>query len=296
MLTVLNNYKFKVRDAVIVSLIIHALLLLLIRNNKEAFLFEGEELDTKPVRFIFPDTPAEDVVPSKDAPYSDANRISKSPVPEKISEDVNPKIKGNSDIQIKPQVHSIENPVEDLKTAESESENQVTSSEISPEDSSLKAEPETNKKQERPSIKELASNPSKYLNSAELFNRGEGSARKFDDSIQFLEPETMKHPCWGNYPQRIQMIVRYNLSRTLPYHLIYTKAISVIRFRLFKDGHIEDLRIHKYIGIKQLANITHHAIDISEFPPYDCPYEFVNVQYTFYVGYDPEEVEDVGNN
>ncbi|MBU1627271.1 TonB C-terminal domain-containing protein [bacterium] len=289
-------------DAIIVSLIIHALLLLFIarerdmlisEKSKKMLVFQKEDWDKKkPLMFVYPDNPPSKAQPRKDAPYSDANRVSKNPLKYKIKDRVNSKKSASSKAAMKPK---IEEKAKSEEKGDSGSEGTSEEAFEKKDKSSLAYNEAKNRKGPKgPSIQELMENPSKYLKSSELFSDGDGNTSNFGDRVDFLDAETMKHPCWGNYPQRMQMIVRNNI--VIPNFLFYSKGKSILWFKLYKSGEISDLRLYKSTGNKQLDNISYHALKSSKFPPYDCDYEFVTVQYTFYLNWDHEEIDENWDN
>jgi outer membrane biosynthesis protein TonB len=304
---ILTKYRIKFRDAIILSLIIHAIFFLFLVRERERNLLEKKSLfafqkdswdKNKSKIFIYPNTPpGKKVIPKKDAPYSDANRSGKSSMKYKTGENVKPKIQRRIENPPKPKVQ--EQPKTELKKEYEESKSELEEQEIKDKGSLAYNKPKGGKDQKGPSKQELYANPSKYLKTDDLIvegNNGNGSSRNYNDKMEFGDPETMKHECWGNYPERIQSIVRNNMDLTLPRHIFYSKGKTILRFKLFKDGHVEELKLYKSTGNELLDKVSSQAIKSSKFPPYDCDFESVNVQYTFYLNYEENEIEDMDNN
>jgi len=289
MFETINRYNFKVRDAIIASVVIHVLLIVFLQNEENGIIPKKELWDTKPMKFIFPDQAADDFVPDDEAPYSDADRMGRSREEEKITDKINPQKRGLTQFERTPPSAGY------LSKNGGDHSGEPAKN---PQEKALIPNKSNDNRSERKSFyreltRQLKEHPSKYMDSAEIFKKEKGSVKKIDD-IDLLEGfETRDHPCWGTYPLRIQEIVRNRL--VIPEHLFYTRAITVLRFRLLKSGEVKDLRIYKSTGNRALNNITYYAINDAIFPPYDCPFESVKVQYTFYLNYDYGEIEDVGN-
>jgi hypothetical protein len=243
--------------------------------------------------FLYPNIKKADktkpVIPDKTAPFSDEDRKFKNPDKPKYSVLAQPKSESKSNIGSNSEKHKPQKkPVSNIDKIKPDSTGNDTGKVESEKSTVREQVPEEkgNGLKYNVNMKDLLANWSKGIDQSKLFGNGVGSSGAYGE-LEFMD--TQKHPCWGNYPKKLQWIVQQRVS--IPNHLYFTKARSVLRFRLMKNGNIEDLHLYDSSGNKQFDSITYDAIGTSDFPPYDCPDKSVNVQYTFYLNYEPEEIE-----
>lgn len=97
-----EKYCFHIREALLLSLLLHLILLITLKSYDHEIKIDirNNPPASKPMTLYFPKIkPAEKVVPNERAPYSDADRKGKSPNKSIKDEISKPTKKGNSNFE-----------------------------------------------------------------------------------------------------------------------------------------------------------------------------------------------------